>query len=584
MLTNPRITTPSALLAVCGLSGLAVAAPPAVLDYVPSQAPVVITVANLGELMADVTRVNAAMGDQGSPMLPMFMGMMGGMPGMDMTGSMAIVINSTDFENMDPSAISVILPIADMDALVGALGGQVADGVVSLNMQGQQVAMKSLGGGFAVAGQSADVVNGFTGNAGQLAANQTRLGANGTELMSGGDVTVMVNIQALRPLIEPELDGMMQQAEMMAAGVPGAGGQMPAEAMQAGVLQFLEEASMGVISLSADESGVGLNIATQFLAETAMAEFFNADGNAHELLSRVPGGAYYFAGAADFTWPGFETVAEMANTAMQQMNEAQPDAGGMMGQFGKMDLGEMLQKAQGYAQVVSVNPAGMQAGLLKNSVTYMASTDPAAIIDFQRQATTAADGAAGGGVQMASFFDAASKTIDGVELDAYGTSFSADQNSMAAGPSPAMMMQMFFGPDMGPKGYMGKLAGGMVQTTTQDEAYVATAIDAAKNGNGLGTDEAVSAIADKLPQGRFFEMFIGTDHLLNNVAPMLAMFGLIDGFEPTGDMAPVAMGLAGRSGGFNFGLFVPLEVIEVGSEMVPDQPDMMGGGNQDPEF
>jgi len=298
----------------------------------------------------------------------------------------------------------------------------------------------------------------------------------------------------------------------------------------------------------------------------------------------VPGGAYFFAGAADFTWPGFETVVEMANNAMKQMQEAQPDAAGMMGQFGNMDLSAMLSKAQGYAQVVSVNPAGMQAGLLKNSVIYMASTDPAGLVAMQRQTTEAADGMAAGGVSMASFYEAAAATIGGVELDAYGTTFSADQNSMTGGASPAMMMQMFFGPDMGPKGYIGKLAGGMMQTTTQDEAYVAAAIDAAKNGNGLGTDEGVTAIADRLPAGRFFEVFIGTDHLLNNVAPMLAMFGMIDGFEPTGKMPPVAMGLSGKSGGFNFGLFVPLEVIVVGAEMVPDQPAQDMGGDEDPEF
>ncbi|MFT5424032.1 MAG: hypothetical protein ACI89L_001824 [Phycisphaerales bacterium] len=582
MLTT-RLSTPAALLAMCGLGGLAMAAPPAVLDYVPSDAPIVLTVANLGELMADVTRVNTALGDQGNMMVPMMMGMMGGLPGVDLTGSMAIVINSADFENLDPSAVSMILPIADMDALVEAMQGRVENGVVLLSMQGQELALKSLGGGFAVAGQSADAVRGFAGNAGHLAANQARLGASGTELVSGGDVTLMVNIQALRPMIEPQLEGMMEQAEMMAAGNP-AGGELPAEAMQAAIERFLAEASMGVVSVSADELGVGLNVATQFRAETELANLFGAEANAHELLKRVPGGAYYFAGAADLSWPGFETLVEVATNAIAQAQEAQPDAAGMMSNMGNIDLAAMLENAQGYAQVVSVNPAGMQAGLLKNSATYIASTDAAGLVEMHKQTNQAADGSAGGGISIASFYEAGATTIGGVELDAYGTTFSADQNSMVGGASPAMMMQMFFGPDMGPKGYVGRLENGMMQTTTQDEAFVTKAIDAAKNGNGLGADEGVSEIADRLPSGRFFELFIGTDHLLNNVAPMLAMFGLIDGFEPTGDMPPMAAGLSGHSGGFNFGLFIPLEVIEVGAEMAPDEPTPDTGANEDPEF
>ena len=229
---------------------------------------------------------------------------------------------------------------------------------------------------------------------------------------------------------------------------------------------------------------------------------------------------------------------------------------------------------------------GMMAGLLKNSTTYITGKDPAALKEFQKSASNLFDGEAAAGTGMQASFEENAITIEGVELDAYSTAMSPDAQQMGGmgGPNPAMMMQMMYGAEMGPSGYLGQLEGGVVQTTTKEAGYVGAALRAAKNGGGLGSDEKLAAISNRLPSGRFMEVYLGTDHLLNNLMPMAAMFGVVDGFEPVEPFSPMAIGVSGHSGGMNFGLFIPLKVIEVGATLVPDEDPMAPMGNDDPEF
>lgn len=587
MLTLPRTkSVMSAGAALACVAGLAHAKPPAVLDYIPSDAAFVVTVSNVGELMQDVTRINAALGDQGNPMLPMMMGMMGGMPGMDMTGSMAIVVSEFDPENMDPSQVQILLPVTDLDQMVQAMGGVPDDaGVVTLNMQGQQISLKRAGDGFAVAGMSPDAVSGFNAGAGQMAGHVTRLGENGTEVVTGSDIAIAINMQAIAPLVLPQIEQQMAEAQAMMEMMPeGQAAAAPMEALNEAVQQFFNDATVGVLAVNADEAGVGFNFATQFKAESELASFFSHRGDSSGLLDRVPGGSYFYAGAADLQWPGFPKVVDALMGAMEQAGEQQPELKAQMdAMLAQFDIDAMFENVTGYAQVVNVNPEGMMAGLLKNSTTYIAGKDPAALKDMQKKFSSMAAGENQDMVNMG--YEENAITIEGVALDGYtaGLGQGAQQAGGMGGPSPAMMMQMMYGAEMGPAGYLGQLDGGVVQTTTKEAGYVGAAIRAAKNGGGLGSDEKLAAISERLPSGRFMEVYLGTDHLLNNLMPMAAMFGMVDGFEPVEPFAPMAMGVSGHSGGMNFGLFIPLKVIEVGATLVPDDA-MNQMGNDDPEF
>jgi len=590
MLTLPRPEcVMSAAAAMACAAGLAHAAPPAVLDHVPSDAAFVVTVSNLGELLQDISRINTALGDQGNPMLPMMMGMMGGMPGVDMTGSMAIVVGEINPEQMDPSVVQILLPVTDMDQMVQAMGGVPDDaGVVTLNMQGQQISMKRVGDGFAVAGMSADAVGAFSGASGQLAAHAERLGVNGTEVVSGSDIAIAINVQAIAPLVLPQIEQQMAEAQAMMEMMPeGQAAAAPMAAFNEAVQQFFNDASVGVLSVNADEAGVGFNFAAQFQPESELAAFFSHRGDSSGLLDRVPGGSYFYAGAADLQWPGFPKMVDAMLGAMEQAGEGQPELKAQMDAvLGQFDLDALMDNVTGYAQVVNVNPEGMMAGLLKNSTTYITGKDPAALKAFQMRASNLFDGEAAAGSGMQASYEENAISIEGVELDAYSTAMSPDaqQAGGMGGPNPAMMMQMMYGAEMGPSGYLGQLEGGVVQTTTKEAGYVGAALRAAKNGGGLGADEKLGAISNRLPSGRFMEVYLGTDHLLNNLMPMAAMFGMVDGFEPVEPIAPMAMGVSGHSGGMNFGLFIPLKVIEVGASFAPDQDAMDPMGNDDPEF
>ena len=201
-------------MAACSLAAFpALAGAPAALKMVPSDADVVIATPSIGALLNDVDAMNALMGDMGVMELTMGMAMVRGMPGLDLSGSAAVILD-LDEENLerDPEMVALI-PVSDFSALTQ--GREVVDGVVALSMGPNPVYFRDLGSGYCVMSNNSAMVSGFTAADNSVDEIVSMLGVAGSRVAAHNDVMVRVGIDALRSGAEEMYSELEAQGEML---------------------------------------------------------------------------------------------------------------------------------------------------------------------------------------------------------------------------------------------------------------------------------------------------------------------------------------------------------------------------------
>ncbi len=580
-----RMSSVAVLASVAGIAG---AEPPMVLDHVPADAPLVISISNVGELLNDIDAANLMLGENGNPQAG-FITMMGrGMPGIDLEGSAAAVVNF-DFANPDDMGeddVIVILPVADFAAFTQ--GAEATDGVYQFAFGGNPAFARRAGEGFAVVGGTPESVAAFQADAGNMRAHGQRLGHSGRAIADSADIAVIANVAPARQMMLDGLQDVQQQMLMFAAmGAQGQDVATPINGMMEMVRGYVNDAQTGTMGLSYDEGGFTLDWGVQFEEGSSSAQQLDLEGDAGSMFSRVPGGDYYLAYSMDLRSRAFADIA----AKFQEMGEAMGE-GAATAMPGQPEFADIMKHASGTAGVLGASPAMMQTGLLANMVSYVRTDDAGAYADMLAESVNGANGQNMQGMSFETSYGADAKTVDGVAVDTYGVKMSIDQGAgggMGGMGSPQQMIGMMFGPSMGPNGHVARLDGGLVQTMSQNEDLLARSIDAAKNGNGLGADERVSAASGRMPEGSMAQVLIAYNQLANTVGPMAMMFGAIEGFEPVGPMDPVAMGIGTQDGGVHFRMFVPGPVITSAMSMIPEQDDPFaddgwGDEEEDPEF
>lgn len=561
-------------------------AAPKVLDHVPADAPVVISIGNVGELLNDIDAFNVMLGDKGMPEAG-FVTMMGrGMPGLNLDGSAAVVLNF-DPENPDAMGdddVVILVPVSDFGAFTQQ--GAADNGVVEFMLGDQPAFARQLGDGFAAMGPAADAVRGFAGDAGRMGAHSNRLGHSGLAIADTSDVTIIANVAPFRPRLLQGMQDAQQQA-VFYAGMSAQGQDVatPINAMMDLVRAYVNDAQTGVVGISYDAGGVTLDLGTQFTPDSDSAKGFDKRGDAATLLNRVPGGDYYLAYAMDLRSPELAKLAAQA----QAMSASMPGAGSMPGQ---PEFADIIDHATGTAGVMGTSPALMSAGVLSNMVSYVRTNDAAAYAEMVSESLNGSNGQASQGMSFATSYTADAKNVQGVPVDSYAVKISVDQaagGNMGMG-SPQQMIGMMFGPSQGPNGHIARLDSGVIQTVSPSTELLERAIGAAKNGNGLGADGRVMNVSKRLPEHRMGEAYLSLDQIFNSVGPIASMFGVLPNFQPAPAMDPVAMGVATIDGGVHMRTFIPNDVIKTGVAMAPERPDAMDDGwgdepaDEDPEF
>jgi hypothetical protein len=547
------------------LAGLnpAAADVPAAIDRVPANAGMVVAVKNM-ESMKDrvegwAKKLDAPVDEPGDDNPLNMAKKLLGTDGLNKTGSMAIAMmpDETGQVNFDDEEerVVMVVPVTSYASFVKALGATEPAGTVTVTIDGEPAFVKDIGNGYAAMGPDKASVDAFDGKAGQGAAHAQMMGKTGQQIADNSDIIVLVRVAALKDQIDEGIAAFKEQGQGMAQMAPQGGDQAVAMiAMMTGVAEaFARDGQVGIMGVGLGEAGISLDFGAQFKEGSPSAKFLSATGNASNFLARVPNQPFYFAMAADLTNPGIKQF-------YKDMEKAQGDNPMGMG-FGGMV--KNIDKVDGMAFSMGANKAGIM-GLFANTVTFISTSDPTGYITATSSDMKAMDGKDIEGIKFAVEYAPAAQEIGGIKADTWSMQMEADEENPQAGMI-MMMQQMLFGPD-GLSGMIAPVGKGVVMTMSQNTPLFTKAVDAAKNGNGLAGDEQIKAVQAALPKNRVAEMYLGTKSIMEAVNGLMAMGGGGGELTIPAKVSPVGMGAAFDSGGFDFRIFVPADVITTVAE------------------
>jgi hypothetical protein len=569
-----RAFTPTLAVLTLSASALtAIAGTPAALDRVPADADVVVGVSNLADFLTDMDQFNQLMGPNAQPEFMFVTAMVRGMPGVNLDGSAAIILDLP----ADPAAggepvVVALIPVSDFAAF--SQNRAADNGLVTLAFPDAEVFARDLGGGMAVISDNADAARAYDATKGKAKAHADRLGGAGNRLVDSSEVSILLNADSLRPYLDQAVVGMKQQGEMVAM--------MGGEQAAVGFNSFLTIATTAINDLAAsamgfsfNEAGMNYDLALQFKPESKSSSYFAKGGKTTGLLNHLPAGPYMFAAALDTSSPAVAKLAEAVAAWKATLPAEMQNQMGMT--MGQMSLKDLNQLASGVSFVMGSTPGLMGGGLFANTTQFIQTKEPGTYRQAMLSTLNATNGQSTNGVTINTTVSPDAVTIDGVNLTSYAATIKVDPEAAAAmggampGMDPTMIMQMVFGPTGGPAGYLAEVKGGVVQTMSQGPELTRRALTAAKSGEGLGADDRVKRIAGSLQDGRVAEIFIGVDEILNMVGPMAMMFGAIPEFQPVQAMDPIALGLTSDAGGFTGRVHIPSATFKAITALAPAQ-------------
>ncbi|MBO6514063.1 MAG: hypothetical protein JJ974_08875 [Phycisphaerales bacterium] len=553
------------------LSLPALAGTPQAMTMVPNNADAVVVIPDLGELISDMNVVNTMLGDAGSMEVTMMTSVVRGMPGLNLDGSAAVVLDISEhaFDNMDAVVLVPVSSFADLSQ-----GREAVDGLVELPMGGDSVFLRDLGDGYAAMSNDTSVLSAFVPASHTMDQAKAMLGTAGNRAASSNDLMMYLNLEAIRPMLDASVEEMEAQIPMieMMAGADAAQGFNSFMDMYK---TAIKDGHAAVSGLSFDpQKGFAFDFGMQFKEGSKSASKFNNDGNAGAYFDRVPAMDFFYAQAFDLRGEGIQSMLTGYMDMVKDMNATEMMKG--------MDFAGMMKSFQGGSMVMGTTNIMGMTGLMSNTVMYSEGGDAENTLEMVRDMYNSMGEVEQQGVSIKSSFDDEPQDINGIQAYAHSMTINVDQAAMggAAGfgaPDPAMIMQMVYGPSRGPAGYAAEAGDGMVFTFSQNPELLKSAVDAADGKNTMMSNKGIAAAASMLPDNRVMEAYVGIDHILNSVGPMLMMFGVVPEFEPVDGLTPLAFGATADGGGMMIRTVMPLETIQTIMEMIPQ--DMMGGGN-----
>ncbi len=567
----------AAFMMVSAMAVSAMAGTPACLTMVPEGADALVVMPDLGELLNDMNAVNTMLGDQGKPEVMFMTSMVRGMPGLNLEGSAAVVLDLDDEDpSNEPEAI-VLLPVSDFGALTQ--GQSAENGVVPFNMGGgPSMYFRDMGSGYAAMSNNPEKLRGFEAGSNSESEVASMLGTAGMRGVGSNDVFMMLNLDSIRPMMMEGMESLEAQGEMLEL-MMGPEAAKSFDMMMNVYRTAANDGQMVMSGLNFDQSvGFSMDFGLQFAEGSDSAAMFNNDGRAGSYISKIPQTDFLFAVAFDMSGDGLRSMLSGYGEMIKGMTP-----GGAMDQF---DMAKLMTMYDGGAMVLGSSDAMMMQGIFSNALFYGASQNPGEIVEVMQAMYSSMGSFEQPGLSMTGSMSAEPARIAGVDVYEHSMRMELDPSMMGGGgmgaPNPQMMMQMMYGPNMGPSGYLAEVDGGVIMTMSKNEALLTKAVEASRGNGSLSADGGISAASKLLPENRVMEMYVGVDHILNMVGPMAMMFGAIPEFQPVGSLTPIAMGMTADGGAVTMRAVVPTATFQAIQAMIPE--GAMGGGQDWDEY
>ena len=586
----------------------------AALNLIPADAPVALVVPNLADLSHKIAKLNEEALGSSVPQMADVLGTMklmgGAIHGVNDAGAFVAYITSieglVDDNHASEPPYVVLVPVSDYAAFVGNFGGNADAAMTELTLTGGSQGFAKKVGGYAAISATQELVAGYE-NPNAVAAIASGVGAVGRQSFSISDVFVVANFKAMAPVIMPklqELMGMFEEGFEQGLAEEAADpevmqlGQTIMRLYIDGIRAMVRDTSMAVAGLDITSKGVGMSYTLQLEPESKMGQVITTGGGAARQLARLSNGPYMFASGMDFQ--GIDVPALLNKVLAKFPEEGEGDgAGGFMSVLKQeIDLG-IHTKGMGMAYLLpkadpnNLMPMMGGAGLNAVVVIETADGDGAAYLKKVEKLILDINGLKLGDMDPAGGPDAQPMTmnakytpnvmqIDGVQVDSFQVQYQLPPQMMQEmGPMAPMMMMMG---GMGYNGYAAANGSCVVMTTTTDAATMKLALaSASQQDGGLGVDGPIKRVREMaLLNDPTYESYISIPGVMGMGNMFLGMMGQAP-VEVPADMPPVAMAKSIKDHGVSIRVYVPIDVIKFGKDLVDRMSPQPPGNGAEPD-
>ena len=527
------------ILAHLALASAALAEIPPALDRVPADAFAVVAAENLAALDENTAQLLAAVEIDTISTFSQALGAMGLRDGLNLKGSAAGVFYPANEKDAPPDLV-LLLPVSDYGALMATLKARREGESDRFDYAGQTYFARAVDGGYAVAGASRTLVEGFTAAPGNLPGHLGAMGARGRQIATGADIVALADTAQARALLAGVLGPLAQNAPGFGALAADPGADPRLSIVGAILARVESEGARAVIGLTTGPLGLRMDLATQFREASFMHAACSSPPRPLPDLPALPRGDFVFLGSMHPTHPGLRAVIDEALRPRPQAPAPASDlARGILSAVREMDD----------ATVVVYTPQNFFMGALARSVVTWRSAKPALGAQAFRQWLASLDGQPVGTTKVSTSFQDFAFRVNDTPVSAW--SIAADGGAL--GPSAVLL----YANAAGPHGFISVGAERGWLTWSRDQDLLTGAMNAAAGEGSLASDIMLQQVRELLPGPRAIEWAI-------NARPILAQAASFAGqkTELPELLPPIGAGVVMADGAMHTTLFVPSPLIK----------------------
>lgn len=322
-----------------------------------------------------------------------------------------------------------------------------------------------------------------------------------------------------------------------------------------------ESAEAALMGANFDPLGIGLYSFVALKSDSHLGAMARSAGSAGTPLAKVPDAPFYVAASADFA--GMGGSALFFDEMMIEWNM----------------LAEQIKSMH---VIVSPSPLGLQGGLLNGASIFLATDDPAGLINAMKTQYEFIALAEQDSLALAPTWQENARQIDGVSVHAYKIDATYSGNNT----NTNRMLPLALGRS-GFSGFIAPVEGGVIVTCSQRPDVFSAALKAVKGEAQLAQNQMLAQMATWLPTTPDILLFFGLGETGNLLNQLMSAFGPLLPFQftiPPIDPAtkPIGVGIDIRPGLIESGAVLPSDAAAVVLDAFVEQFQLLepaeGGG------